>query len=76
MTVVRASEVSARQIAEYLAERITPTLKTMTQCCLTCDHWNNEDHKINPNSCALVKRLPPPRVIAYGCEQWQEVIPF
>lgn len=39
--------------------------------CINCSHWNN--------GCMLAEsRMPPPEIIAYGCERWDDNddIPF
>lgn len=52
-------------------------------CCTNCDYFDKGNLPEHPNglkersaSCTKFKALPPPEVIAVGCEQWEETIPF
>jgi hypothetical protein len=46
--------------------------------CINCMHWV-EPTKKQPNSptgCGKEQALPPPRIIAHGCDNHTDLIPF
>lgn len=59
------------KIAAQLAGQLAPVIEDATRSCLTCCHFSESDE-----ICLLAKQRPPARVIAYGCEQYEDDIPF
>lgn len=41
------------------------------QSCITCDKFDEKEEL-----CTLFKTKPPAKVIVYGCEKWEDKIPF
>jgi hypothetical protein len=76
MAIEMSRDAALRTVAEYLAKEMGPILDRVTRTCVTCEHWVDEKAAVKPNTCRLANALPPPRVIAYGCEKWEETIPF
>lgn len=37
--------------------------------CINCEYWKND-------ICTKYNAVPPPRIIVYGCETWNENLPF
>lgn len=63
--------------------KLVAALGTEKPCCYNCDHF--EHGTASPDGftkvgahCSLdpLKRLPPPKVQAYGCPAFEEVVPF
>lgn len=70
--MIEVSRVRAyRELAKDIAERVTEQLETLTKTCLTCEHFTEKTEL-----CGLVNKRPPARVIAFGCEQYEDQIPF
>jgi len=63
--------IAVNQIAEHLAARIRQHLDECTRCCPNCDHWMP-----GKELCELVMQRPPADVIAFGCERYDDAIPF
>ena len=51
---------------------ITGVRAFRVKSCITCEHF--EEHA--GERCSLAATRPPARVIAQGCEQYRESIPF
>lgn len=60
-----------KDISEELARVMRNHLDECTRCCPNCLHWN-EKREI----CELAHTRPPARVIAFGCERYEDRIPF
>lgn len=61
----RKYRMALQEIVQLMAELQADMLK----CCETCDNWQG--------GCSLVDgKIPPLEVIASGCEQWNEGVPF
>ncbi|CAB4131786.1 hypothetical protein UFOVP131_57 [uncultured Caudovirales phage] len=58
-------------VAETLKPVIVATLENATKSCLTCDHFDQVREL-----CQLNNRRPPARIIAFGCECFEDEIPF
>jgi hypothetical protein len=63
-------------MAEYIAERIKPTLATAlrmaTKCCPNCEHFDG-----GLDRCRLNNQKPPSTIIAFGCELFSDnQLPF
>jgi hypothetical protein len=71
----RANKAFAKEIATELVAEIEFVINRHTKTCLTCEHWFDE-RDVNANTCGKFNALPPPRVIAYGCPDYSEEIPF
>lgn len=51
------------------------------RCCLNCDHYHDGKavvgiHAGKPAQCLKFGALPPPEVVVFGCDHYEEVIPF
>ena len=66
-------------------ERLTMKLHQagLIHSCLTCGHFAehgqqgiSDQDTFPAEHCTLYNLHPPARVIAYGCESWQEGLPF
>lgn len=75
-----AGNISRQEFINKLAESIINLLKpiilvelnSMTRTCMNCDHWVN-----NVPGCSKFKALPPPHIIASGCNDHVDItIPF
>jgi hypothetical protein len=73
-----------RPLTNADVERLTHKLHKagLIHCCLTCVHFNERGSTYAPpgptpaETCTLYNVRPPARVIAYGCESWEDGIPF
>ncbi len=55
-------------------QRLSSVLNDMygtNRRCLTCDHFNEAQDR-----CVKYGMKPPSRVIAFGCPEWVDVVPF
>ena len=43
--------------------------------CLNCDHWR-DNPAANMVGCNLYRQMPPPKVVAVGCDDHSDMIPF
>lgn len=59
------------EIAKQLGVYLGAHLEEMTRCCPNCVHF-----KPGNEECGLVGARPPARVIAFGCEKYEDEIPF
>lgn len=54
-------------------QKAIETTKPIYRSCVNCEHFN----ELNGEQCKLAKARPPARIIAYGCERWEDIeIPF
>lgn len=60
-----------REIVDYLSPVIIKALEDATKSCITCDHFDQINELCKYNSLR-----PPAKVIAFGCECYQDEIPF
>lgn len=47
--------------------------------CMNCEHWSDGRLPLGapkPVGCTKFGAVPPPDVIAFGCPEWDQVIPF
>lgn len=60
-------------ITDEDVKRITEKLHDagLIHSCLTCQHFQEEREV-----CGLAQARPPARTIAYGCDSWQDTLPF
>lgn len=49
----------------------TAAANLLLRSCLTCDMFKEQEEQ-----CTVYSARPPARVIAYGCDQYIEEIPF
>lgn len=71
--LVKIPLVVTHFIAEVLGA--TGTRSCYYHTCITCGHWLDDE----PPICGKFNVLPPPRVIADGCEfyeDFEDIIPF
>lgn len=64
-------EATITAIANYLASRIADELRANMKTCLNCQHYDEPRNTCNKNA-----RTPPPRIIAFGCNAFEERTPF
>lgn len=62
----------ARRLGQYLGNH----LEEMTRCCVNCVHWRQGPPERPIEQCGLANARPPARVIAFGCEKYEDEIPF
>lgn len=58
-------------LADLLKPVIVQALEQATKSCLTCDHFDQAKELCNLNH-----KRPPARIIAFGCECFEDEIPF
>lgn len=78
------------QIADIEAaeKRFEEALRRSMKCCINCEHFEEakvidlrvpeQERNFTRWKCGLNNQVPPPRVIAFGCEcfEEEEYIPF
>ena len=74
--MISQDQVSPLLADEQLLRRMYSALRDHFKegrTCINCLNWSEQAQR-----CQLVNRLPPPRVIAKGCERWVDEmeIPF
>lgn len=64
--------IKLRSDAFHELKGLVEKLKPIYRSCINCEHFLEYDEK-----CKLYNQRPPARVIAYGCEKWEDIeIPF
>lgn len=58
-------------IADYLKPAIVEALRTGTRSCLTCERFEEQNEVCNKYG-----GRPPARVIAFGCDGYEDKVPF
>ncbi len=58
-------------LSEVVAKHVKIAIKDACKTCLTCDHF-----KQAKEVCGLNMQRPPAKVIAFGCECYENEIPF
>lgn len=58
-------------VGEVLTNATTRLVEQALKTCVVCDHWNQ-----SKETCALNGLRPPARIIAFGCECFENEIPF
>lgn len=68
-------KINRREIAECIAELVKPAIihaiEAGTKTCITCDNFYLPEERCNLNG-----MRPPAKIIAFGCECYQNEIPF
>lgn len=64
-------EQAVNDIAKELGRVMRNHLDECTKCCPNCLHWQER-----AELCNLVNARPPARIIAFGCELYDDRIPF
>ena len=65
--------IDAAYTVKAAFEKTIMACKPIYQSCLNCEHFD----ELNGEICKLAKVRPPARVIAYGCERYEDIeIPF
>jgi hypothetical protein len=59
------------KLAENITSQVIESIREMAQTCIHCEHFDEEKEL-----CKLAGKRPPARVIAFGCENFQNIIPF
>lgn len=65
-----------KDIAQELGDVMRRHLDECTRCCPNCLFWINGPETAPIEICELAERRPPARVIAFGCERYEDKIPF
>lgn len=63
--------LNKRQVADRLAVTISLQSQGMITTCVTCEHYDESSW-----TCKLFKQQPPPKIVASGCGEWSEGLPF
>lgn len=77
MTLKLSRDNAVNAIAKELGDMIKYHLDNATKTCINCEHFS-ETH-VNPQyaeTCHLNGMRPPARIIAFGCEKYEDKIPF
>jgi hypothetical protein len=69
MNSERQQQIEA--LAEFVGERVKTALNDACRTCLTCDHFQQAKE-----TCGLNGQRPPAKIIAFGCECYENEIPF
>jgi len=64
-------QVMFKSLADLIQPAIIDALEKATKSCVTCDNFDQAGEK-----CKLNNLRPPARIIAFGCECFQDDIPF
>lgn len=59
------------QLAQNVTQQVIDGLKLCTRTCVHCEHFDESNVK-----CKLNGMTTPPRIIAFGCECFQHLIPY
>ncbi len=65
-------EGTAEALAGYIGPVVFEALMQATKTCLTCDHFA----ETKGENCNKFGGRPPARVIAFGCDGYENEIPF
>ncbi len=71
MTVSTARIVNLKEVSEILIAGITRDLERLSRTCINCEHFYEAKE-----FCLLAEAHPPARIIAFGCEKFEDQIPF
>lgn len=63
-------------IANELSHMVMVHLDRCTKTCVNCGHWRQGPPTKPMEVCGLVNKRPPAKVIAFGCEHYEDSIPF
>ena len=78
MTRDRIGEISmiTEQIVSEVRITVEQMLNSKTKTCVQCIHWVNGPMTAPIEHCGLAEQRPPAHIIAYGCEKYEDEIPF
>ena len=65
-------EGTAEALAEYIGPVVHQALMEATKTCITCDHFDQRGEVCNLYN----KMRPPAKIIAFGCDSYENEIPF
>ena len=68
--VFPTSDKAKQELATLRAHQRIMVERGYIITCLNCENF------IDKTKCALANVTPPPEVVLYGCEAWDQVIPF
>lgn len=71
--IIKSKEDFYENIVEFQKSEIR---NNNWRCCINCFHVSFESKNHLIATCKLVNIAPPAIVIATGCEQWEDQIPF
>lgn len=73
-------------VSEAMAKGMVKVIEDTVKSCVTCDHFSEVQCVVFKDEtrtvefvkpqCGLNGLQPPARVIAFGCECWEDKIPF
>lgn len=58
-------------VSEQLVKSIASVVECTVKTCITCENFDEDKEQ-----CGLNGLRPPARIIAFGCECWEDRIPF
>lgn len=61
----------AKEFAHEIGQVVADYIYSNTKTCLRCSHFNE-----STEICGMYAQRPPARVITFGCEHFDEEIPF
>ncbi len=71
MTISMKREIDIELFAAKASRLFAEEIRRLHKNCITCERFDKRSE-----TCELNKKRPPAEIIAYGCECYEEVIPF
>lgn len=71
MTVKLKREIDIELFATKASRLFAEEVRKLHRNCVTCEHFDKRSE-----TCDLNKMRPPAEIISYGCECYDEEIPF
>lgn len=71
MTQDEFVEAVVNRLLPVIYAALTVELGRMTRTCMNCEHW-----LIGSGICGKYQQLPPPHIIANGCDAHERKAPF
>lgn len=68
---IRFMRSESEAIANHIMQHIKVALNQATRSCLACEHFNESNEL-----CGYYNQKPPARIIAFGCDKYEDKIPF
>jgi hypothetical protein len=69
--ITTAKQTAVMHLAKELAKEMELVLMRYTRTCINCEHF-----ELKTELCRLAAKRPTATIIATGCEQHEEAIPF
>lgn len=71
MVLRQVSPQERANIIESISMRVSQAIANCARSCLGCEHFKDGDEL-----CGLNGQRPPARIIAFGCEMFEDAVPF